>query len=122
MPTYYRQPRPVIAHQWFKNGDHPDDKSVPLSISTENRLTEYLSEGKVVRRFRHPNIPGEEVCSACGSTRDHHGWLEGGDNSVCPGDYVVTLNPDRCADEAPKYGILRRATFEGDYLQVPSAK
>lgn len=69
------------ACQWFKNGDHPNDKTGQAD-----------EEGKVVRRFRHPDVSGEAVCSHCGHRAHDHGWIDTSDGgqSVCPGDWVVT--------------------------------
>ncbi len=49
-------------------------------------------EGKVVRYFRRPDVPGRRSCEHCGLAMDDHGWidtLEGG-HTVCPGDWVIT--------------------------------
>lgn len=81
---YRKKPVVVEATQWFKNGDHPQD------FSEHGRGG--LTEGAVVRYFRHPNIPGNTVCSKCSKTMHEHGWidtLEDGHN-VCPGDWIIT--------------------------------
>ena len=73
-----KKPVTIEAHQWFRNGDHPEDGN--------------HGEGKIVRYYRHPNISGSKQCSQCGFTMDSHGWidtLEGGHN-VCPGDWIIT--------------------------------
>ena len=49
-------------------------------------------EGKIVRRYRHPDVPGDKECKHCGQTMHVHGWidtLEGG-HIVCPGDWIIT--------------------------------
>ena len=87
---FRKKPVVIEAIQWFKNGDHPEDKSV-LIQPTEGDRELFLSEGKVVRYFRHPNIPGSQICSKCGKTMHEHGWidtLEDGHN-VCPGDWII---------------------------------
>lgn len=87
MPKYRKKPVVIEAHQWFKNGDHPDDGPAD-------------QEGKVVRYFRHPDIPGDAIHADLPSTqrpdcraRMHdHGWidtLEGG-HTVCPADQIIT--------------------------------
>jgi len=85
----------VMAVQWFKNGDHPLDKSEAIVIDQK----EFLSEGKFVRRFRHPDIDGDEACDRCGHNFHSHGFIEVPDDgigdpdaglTVCPSDYVVT--------------------------------
>lgn len=51
----------------------------------------FLSEGKCVRYFRHPDVRGETACRHCGEFMMSHGWidtLEGGHN-VCPGDWII---------------------------------
>ena len=72
--------RRIEAHQWFQNGDHPEDHC------------DKGSEGKVVRRYRRPDIPGEDRCGQCKSLYHAHGWIDTGDGGwvVCPGDWIVT--------------------------------
>ncbi len=75
---YRKRPVEVEAHQWWRNGDHPDDGPADF-------------EGKVVRYFRHPAVPGGTGCY-CGRTFHVHGWIdtaEGG-HVVCPGDWIIT--------------------------------
>lgn len=82
MRVFRKKPVEVLAAQWFKNGDHPNDDVPP----TEPR------EGKVVRYFRHPEIPGGRLCGHCNVQMHNHGWidtLEGG-HIVCPGDWIIT--------------------------------
>lgn len=84
------------AHQWWKNGDHPDDNSVAMEFRAEmldEPIGTFLSEGEVVRHFRHPDVPGEVIHSACGADYDAHGWIDQGAEgiTVCPGDYVLTV-------------------------------
>lgn len=79
MGTYRKRPVDVEAHQWTKNGDHPEDGPCER-------------EGRIVRRFRRPDISGEKQCDICGRTMHDHGWidtLEGG-HRVCPGDWIIT--------------------------------
>ena len=88
MPKYRKRPVEIEAHQWRKNGDHPEDN--PTRDGTTPNGEHW--EGEVVRYFRHPDIPGDQKCSKCGYTMHHHGWidtLEDGHN-VCPGDWIVT--------------------------------
>lgn len=84
--TLYRKTALIEAHQWFKNGDHPDDGDVPEGWET--------CEGKVVRYFRRPEpeYAGEKTHDVCGFRWHDHGWiddLEGG-HVVCPGDWIPT--------------------------------
>ena len=87
MPRFRKRPVPIEAHQWFKDGDHPDDGDGP--------------EGKVVRHYRRA-----KECNQCERPRQEHGWIyapEGG-YRVCPGDWVITgyegkkypCKPDNC--------------------------
>lgn len=81
MPRYVKRPVSVLADQWFKNGDHPDDGPIDR-------------EGKVVRLFRRPEpeYAGDLTHKMCGRTWHDHGWidtLEGG-HTVCPGDWIIT--------------------------------
>jgi hypothetical protein len=92
----------VEAHLWFENGDHPgDDARRPFEDS--GVVPTYPREGKVVRRFRQPGVPGNKKCPlGCGFSMDNHGWIdntvipghvsEDGTYSmmVCPGDYVIS--------------------------------
>lgn len=90
-------PAVIEAIQWFKNGDHPKDhdpigKDNPTDMDLE-KYSEYLGfEGKVVRRYRTPDVEGMRLCQHCEKTMHIHGWidtLEGG-HIVCPGDYIIT--------------------------------
>ncbi len=86
---YRKKPVVIEASQWFENGDHPEDESQMLTSSEGG---DFLSEGKVVRRYRHPEVSGESACKHCGLTMHVHGWidtLEGG-HIVCPADWVIT--------------------------------
>ena len=89
MSKYRKRPVVIEAIQWFKNGDHPRDQCYYVDDGSTDR---FLSEGKVVRYFRHPDIPGTQICSKCGRAMHIHGWidtLEGG-HIVCPRDWIIT--------------------------------
>lgn len=89
MPLYRKKPITVPAHQWFKNGDHPEDES--YWIQAQNRRG-FLSEGKVVRRYNYPEGSKGGPCGHCTFPLLDHGWidtLEGG-HIVCPGDFIIT--------------------------------
>jgi len=79
MSKFVKKPVEIEAHQWFKNGDHPEDGRSDW-------------EGNVVRYYRNPSINGQIECLKCRDIMHNHGWidtLEGG-HIVCPGDWVVT--------------------------------
>lgn len=91
MPQFTKKPVTIEAHQWFKNGDHPEDGVGEMQTDPAGSTYERL-EGAVVRFFRHPDVPGDKACEHCGVIMHNHGWidtLEGG-HIVCPGDYVIT--------------------------------
>lgn len=77
-----RRKTPLIikAVQWFKNGDHPKDM-----------CNGKFAEGKVIRYYRHPDVPGDRLCDECGETFYKHGWVDMGDDGhrVCPGDWII---------------------------------
>ena len=83
---YRKKPVVIEATQWFKNGDHPEDRWSPEGVIPADW------EGRVVRYYRHPQVSGDKTCNMCGSTMHVHGWvdtLEGG-HIVCPGDWIIT--------------------------------
>ena len=82
---FTKKPVVIEAHQWFKNGDHPEDES-----SHDPHYKQ--PEGKVVMYFRRPDISGNNPCQECGDAFHVHGWIdtiEGG-HRVCPGDWIIT--------------------------------
>jgi hypothetical protein len=105
--------RPVVfsAVQWFENGDHPDDeiRQVPYL----DREGTFDSEGKVVRRFRHPNVPSDHICSNCGEKYHIHGWIDSGmdGQTVCPGQWVVDVGNR-------KYEVLNHGEFISKYEAI----
>jgi len=87
----------VEAVRWFRNGDHPKDNSSLVSPDPRSitQFEPFLSEGKIVRYFRHPDISGDNICSFCGKVYDIHGWIDtpGDGYRVCPGDWVIEGSP-----------------------------
>lgn len=86
------------AFQWFKNGDHPEDDSelvIPNPFST-TQFEPFLSEGKVVRYFEHPDEEGtgKDLCAFCHKIMHVHGEIKatkyGKKYTVCPGDWIIT--------------------------------
>src|SRR5258708_751031 len=90
MPKFRKRPVVIEATQWFHNGDHPQDDCDTYDYTDGSGS--FLSEGKVVRYYRHPQVSGERPCEKCGRRMHDHGWvdtLEGG-HIVCPGDWIIT--------------------------------
>ncbi|GAA1765816.1 hypothetical protein [Streptomonospora arabica] len=118
---YRKKPVEITAHQWLRNGDHPDDYTEDLIDPVDGRVWTAEQrraenwEGAVVRYFRHPDIPGDQTCSKCELPMDAHGWidtLEDGHN-VCPGDWIVT------GVEGERYPV-KPSVFEATYEPVPA--
>lgn len=88
MAQFKRNPVMVQAHRWFRNGDHPNDN---CELFTDSDGSPFMGEGKVVRYYRHPNIPGHQKCPQCKNTIHIHGWIDrpGEGRVVCPGDWIV---------------------------------
>lgn len=85
---FRKKPVVVEAHQWFKNGDHPEDGTERF---TSGEFAGQLFEGKVVRYFRRPDSYEMRLCVQCGQIMHVHGWIdtrEGG-HIVCPGDWII---------------------------------
>jgi|SRR6185503_17918888 len=94
MAKFRKKPVVIDAIQWWKNGDHPLDNCelIGPDPNSTTQFESFLSEGKVVRYFRRPDVAGGGPCKHCGKTMHFHGWidtLEGG-HVVCPGDWVIT--------------------------------
>lgn len=86
---FRKKPVVIEAFRWFKNGDHPEDGDERF---TSGHFVNERYEGKVVRYYRHPRVPGTDYCAICGVMFHDHGWidtLEGG-HIVCPGDWIIT--------------------------------
>lgn len=90
---FRKKPVVIEAVRWFKNGDHPDDQCelVTPDPSSTTQFEPFISEGKVVRYYRHPEDNESHRCQHCGEVMKVHGWidtLEGG-HIVCPGDWII---------------------------------
>ena len=105
-----------VAHRWWKNGDHPDDNVRLIDIEADDgTLIDFLTEGEVVRRYRHPDVDGTDLCLICAQAWDVHGWIdEGGEGiTVHPGDWVVTAkNGDHYAVREGIFGTSWEVTEE----------
>ena len=70
---FRKKPVVIEAFQWFKNGDHPLDYVGGTSgfdngewvHFSEEHMRENDWEGKVVRRYRLPDVPGVRLCEHC---------------------------------------------------------
>jgi predicted RNA-binding Zn-ribbon protein involved in translation (DUF1610 family) len=82
MAEYRKKPVVIEAVRWFQNGDHPLDE---YEKGTSN-------EGKLVRRYRTPDVNGQKECQHCGHIMHDHGWIETLESGhvVCPGDWIIT--------------------------------
>lgn len=89
MPKFRKRPIVIEAHQWFKNGDHPEDG---LETFVDAFGAPFRGEGKVVRYYRRSDDPGTRRCDHCQHKMEQHGWIDTleGDHIVCPGDWVIT--------------------------------
>lgn len=96
---YRKKPVVITAHQWFMNGDHPDDykhsrtgfQNGQIAVFDGDYAKSENWEGDIVRYYRHPGVDGESLCEQCGKRHHEHGWidtLEQG-HRVCPGDWII---------------------------------
>ena len=103
MPQFRAKPVVVDAVQWFRNGDHPEDRTAPAPEwigPDEGHVVLFYRSGGVTNRewaavhgTRPPLRANEPVCYFyCSHSMSDHGWLETseGGQRVCPGDYIVT--------------------------------
>jgi hypothetical protein len=101
---YRTKPGLIEATQWFTNGDHPEDYTADREGIENGKLVTYAGtycrdqqwEGKVVRYFRHPEVPDPAICKECDKPMLEHGYIDSahGGHTVCPGDYVMTRGPN----------------------------
>ena len=94
MAKFRKKPVVVEAVRWFTNGDHPEDdcRMVNPNPHSETQFAPFLSEGKAVRYFRHPDVDGNACCPKCKDRFHDHGWIDTikGGHNVCPGDWIIT--------------------------------
>ena len=74
MTPYRIRPGVVLATQWFKAGDHPEDEREWFTHPDTGEP--FLGEGKVVRYYRNPYDSGERECGDCGHAMHDHGWID----------------------------------------------
>jgi len=91
MAQYRKKPVVIEGTQWWKNGDHPEDACYYIDKTFQEEQGP-LSEGKVVRYYRHPNVPGSLICEKCEKQMHDHGWIDTLEDwhIVCPGDWIIT--------------------------------
>lgn len=102
--------------QWNKNGDHPLDECE--LVIPENGGESFLTEGKIVRYHRHPDVRSDKKCQCCGRTMIDHGWIDPSvvpfvkpeGLTVCPGTYILSFR---------KGGSLQKKDFR-IYLLSPA--
>lgn len=105
---------PVIeAHQWSRNGDHPEDRTI-------NRI----NTGRIVQRhpFYRPHVDHNAECDLCRKPLGDHGvmnpviYLEllGEGNVVCPGDYIIT-HRDSKNGRVRGYTVYKQELFNHFY-------
>lgn len=94
MPLFQKKPITVVANQWFKNGDHPEDQVGEDAFDPIVGLRYQRAQGKIVKFFRRPEpeYAGNNVHELCGFIWHNHGWIETleGGHTVCPGDWIIT--------------------------------
>lgn len=110
---FRKKPVEIDAHQWWKNGDHPDDQVNELTTDPATGDQYHRVEGAVVRYFRRPEprYAGDAIHLECTFTWNRHGWvdtLEGG-HVVCPGDWVITGVK---GERYPIKDVIFRETYE----------
>jgi hypothetical protein len=100
----------VEAHQWFKNGDHPKDKS---RIIKYYKGEELLSEGKIIKRYRNPYNIGSNTCYACNMEMYDHGWIDCGGKgiTVCPKDWIIE-------NISGEFTTCKPQLFNSSYMEV----
>ncbi len=89
MAQYRKKPVVIEATQWFRNGDHPEDRWTDEGVIHPD---EGDVEGRVVRYYRDPDDNGQHKCGYCDHVMHDHGWIDTvqGGHTVCPGDWIIT--------------------------------
>lgn len=102
---YRKKPIVIDATQWWRNGDHPEDRWTPEGVAPEGE------EGRVVRYFRRPDVSGDSLCSECQQPFHVHGWIDTKEDGhrVCPSDWIIT---GVAGESYPCKDSIFRATYE----------
>lgn len=120
------------AHQWSENGDHPEDQCT-LHQGIYGTGDKFLSEGKVVNRFRAcTDDELDFLCQHCDTLMHNHGWIDSGGagRTVCPGDFILTSDTGEYFPVKPDVvaAFLREDTPEAGWegpcaapLETPSS-
>jgi hypothetical protein len=104
---YTRKLPEIDAHQWFKNGDHPND-NVWRPFEDTGKIPTEPREGAVVRYYRHPSVDGITICKECGFTIHDHGFLDNEYNyRVCPGDWIISQSNGKYSNISDKHFKLQ---------------
>lgn len=100
------------ANQWYRNGDHPEDRTI-------NRI----NTGRIVQRHPAKSDPEDTgtICRHCSKPMGEHGLINpqvynrllGNDDEVCPGDYIITHR--REDGRITGYTVYKRELFEYFY-------
>jgi hypothetical protein len=103
----------VELNQWYRNGDHPDDRTI-------NRI----NTGRVVGRHFSMSDPvvSKEICKDCDKPLGIHGFLNKNlaiqhpttCYVICPGDYIRT-HRDPNTNRIVGYTTLKRVHVESFY-------
>lgn len=102
----------VECNQWFKNGDHPEDRTI-------NRI----NTGRIVQR--HPTFKPHSdsllICPICKHHMGEHGMINNvvhyhptdTNREVCPGDYIQTHRREN--GRVLGYSVYKQQLFDFFY-------
>jgi hypothetical protein len=93
----------IDVQRWDKNGDHTHDLVGQTAFDPLAGGGTYIrTEGALVRYYRHPWFPGEKTCPVCSIEMHAHGYIEEGEQVVCPGDFIVSVDMKTFAAVKPR--------------------
>lgn len=81
MPQFLKITDPVVAEQWYRNGDLTVDK--PL----------LNGDGRVVKPYHRDDVHGDSKCSLCGLAMSAHGWINPPSTTVAPVAPITVVDP-----------------------------